>query len=255
MKHTSRFSTWIVVRNNAVGLALLLVIWLILAQFFPSYILPSPGMAFRAAPALLGPAFLPHLGLTLYRVLVGFALAFGAGTALGVLAFTLRLTEHLNSFMAALQVIPGTVLGIILLLVLGVGSWVPIALVALLTLPTVAINTANALAKRDVSLEHYLVSAGGRRRHLVRHLYLPALLPTVQSNLSLGFGLALKVVVLGEFIGTQAGVGYLLNVAAIHFNMQAVLLYLSVILVIGALFEVGQSLLFGLLFEKYFYPG
>ena len=73
------------------------------------------------------------------------------------------------------------------------------------------------------SLEQYLLSAGGSRRHLVRHLYLPALIPTFQSNLSLGFGLSLKVVILGEFIGAQEGLGYLLNVAAIHFDMKAVL--------------------------------
>lgn len=252
MKRSIRFST--AVRNNVVGLGLLLVVWLVLAQFFPSYILPSPARALRAAPAVLNAAFLPHLGLTMYRGVLGFLLAFGTGTVLGILAFTLRLTGHLNSFMVALQVIPGAILGVILLLVLGIGNWVPIALVALLTLPTVAINTANALAKRNLNLEHYLLSAGARRRHLVRHLYLPALIPTIQSNLSLGFGLALKVVILGEFIGAQQGLGYLLNVAAIRFDMQAVLLYLCVVLVISALFEIAQSLLFGLFLEKYFYP-
>lgn len=253
MKRLTRFST--AARNNVVGLGLLLVIWLILARFFPRYILPSPAMVFRAAPSLLSADFLAHLGLTMYRVLIGFVLAFGAGSALGILAFTLHVTPHLNSFMVALQVIPGTILGVVLLLILGVGSGVPVALVALVTLPTVAINTANALAKRDIGLEHYLLSAGGRRRHLVQHLYLPALIPTVQSNLSLGFGLAMKVVVLGEFVGAQAGLGYLLNVAAIHFDMQSVLFYLSVVLLISAVFELAQSLLFGLFLEKYFYPG
>ena len=252
MRHSTRFST--AARNNAVGLLLLLAAWFILAQFFPRYILPSPGMVFSAAPSLLNATFLPHLALTMYRAVVGFLLAFGIGSALGILAFTLHLTEHLNSFMVALQVIPGAILGVILLLVLGIGNWVPIALVTLLTLPTIAINTANALAKRNLNLEHFLLSAGGRRRHLVQHLYLPALIPTVQSNLSLGFGLAIKVVILGEFIGTQKGLGYLLNVAAIRFDMKAVLFYLCVVLVITALFEVAQSFLFGMFLEKYFYP-
>lgn len=253
MKHLTRFST--AARDNLVGLGVLLVIWFILAQFFPSYILPSPVRAFRAAPTLLNAAFLSHLGLTLYRVLAGFILAFGVGSVAGILAFTLHLTPHLNSLMVALQVIPGAILGIILLLVLGIGSRVPIALVALVTLPTVAINTANALAKRDIRLEHYLLSAGGRRRHLVRYLYLPTLIPTMQSNLSIGFGMAIKVVVLGEFIGAQTGLGYLLNVAAIHFNMQAVLLYLCVVLLISVGVEVVQRLLFDLFWGRYLYPG
>ncbi len=252
MRRSTHFS--IAVRNNVVGLAVLVGVWFILALFFPSYILPSPGAVLRAAPAFLNGVFPSHLGSTMYRVAVGFALAFGAGSVLGILAFTLHVTEHLNSVMVALQVIPGTILGIILLLVLGIGSWVPIALVALLTLPTVTINTANALARRNVALEGYLLSAGGRRRHLVKYLYVPALIPTFQSNLSLGFGLSLKVVVLGEFIGAQNGIGYLLNVAAIHFDMKAVLFYLSVVLLVTALFEIAQSFVFAVFLEKYFYP-
>ena len=252
MSHLTRFST--AVRNSLAGLALLLAAWLVLSFFFPGYILPSPAQVLRASPTILDANFAPHLGQTMQRVLIGFLLAFGSGSALGILAFILHLTEHLNSFMVALQVIPGAILGIILLLLFGVGDWTPIALVALLTLPTIAINTANALARRDLSLEQYLLSAGARRRRLVRHLYLPALIPTIQSNLSLGFGLGMKVVVLGEFIGSQDGLGYLLNVAAIRFDMQAVLAYLCVVLVISALFEIGQSLGFSLFLTKYFYP-
>ena len=254
MKLMARFALRTAARNSIVGLALLVAIWFILAQFFPDYILPSPVAVLSTAPTYLDQAFAHHLLLTGYRVVVGFAIAFLAGTALGITAFMLHLTEFLNSFMVALQVIPGVILGVIFLLVLGIGSWVPIALVALLTLPTIAINTANGLAKRSVALEHYLLSAGGSRRHLVKHLYVPALIPTFQSNLSLGFGLSLKVVILGEFIGAQAGIGYLLNVAAIHFNMKAVLFYLGVALLATALFEVGQSLVFGMFLGKYFYP-
>ena len=113
-----------------------------------------------------------------------------------------------------------------------------IALVALLTLPTIAINTANALAKRDLGLEQYLLANGAGRGELVRFLYLPSLVPTVQSNLSLGFALAIKVVILGEYIGSQNGLGYLLNVATIRFDMHSVLGYLCVVLVLSAVFEI-----------------
>lgn len=254
MTRSTRRTLCTAVRNNVVGLVALAGIWLVLALFFPNYILPSPGEVLRATPAYLSGALLPQLGVTLYRVVLGFALAFVAGSALGILAFALHLTEHLNSFMAALQVIPGAILGVILLLVLGIGSRVAIALVALLTLPTIAINTANALNKRNIALEHYLLSVGARRRHLVTHLYVPALIPTFQSNLSLGFGLSLKVVILGEYIGAQDGIGYLLNVAAIHFDMKTVLFYLAVVLLLSALFEIAQSFVFAVFLKKYFYP-
>lgn len=251
MKHLTRFST--TVRNNLVGLAVLAALWILLAAGFPDYIFPSPWTVLRAAPAYLSPAFPNHLALTAYRAGVGFVIAFLGGSALGIAAFLLRLTAHLTSVMVALQVIPGIILGVIFLLLLGIGNHVPIALVAALTLPTVAINTATGLNKRSVALEEYLLSVGGGRGHLIRYLYMPTLIPTFQSNLSLGFGLSLKVVILGEFIGTQDGLGYLLNVAALRFNMSAVLFYLCVALLATTVFEIGQSLLFATLWGKYFY--
>jgi len=252
MKLSKRFFTTIT--NNAIGLLVFIAVWFSLALFFPPYILPSPLVVFRDAPLYLNGDFPHHLALTLYRVLTGFAWAFLLGTALGILAFVLRSTQRVNTFMVSLQVIPGTILGIILLLALGIGDGVPIALVAILTVPTIAINTANALAKRNIALEEYLISAGGRQTHRVKYLFVPALIPTFQSNLTIGFGLSIKVVVLGEFIGSQDGIGYLLNVARIYFNMKEVLFYLLVVLLATALFEVTQNLMFAAFLDKYFYP-
>jgi NitT/TauT family transport system permease protein len=194
------------------------------------------------------------LALTLYRVVAGFAVAFLLGSAAGVLAFLARKTQHLSSLMLALEVIPGTILGIILLLALGLGSAVPIALAALLTMPAIAVNTANALSKKNVALEQYLVSGGAGRRELIKYLYLPTLVPTTQSNLNIGFGLAIKLVILGEFIGAQDGMGYLLNVARIYFNMKEVFFYLLVVVLVSALFQSAQSLLFTVSLRKYFFP-
>jgi NitT/TauT family transport system permease protein len=209
----------------------------------------------NAAPGYLDAAFLANLGLTLYRTLAAFVLSFVLGTALGIGAYMTGLAHRLNSVMLAVEVIPGTILGVILLLMLGLGSAVPIVLATCLTLPTIAINTANALSKKEVTLEGFLRSAGGGRADLIRYLYLPTLVPIFQSNANLGFGMALKVVVLGEFIGCQDGIGYLLNVARIYFGMKEVFFYLCVVLLVTGAFQVGQSLLFGLCLEKYFYAG
>ena len=238
----------------ATGLVVYFAAWFILALFFPPYIIPSPVAVLAGVSSYLPPDFSYQLLLTLYRVLAGFACALLLGSAAGILAFAARKTEHLSSTMLALEVIPGTILGIILLLALGLGSAVPIALAALLTLPAIAINTANALTKKNVALEQYLLSAGGGRRDLIRYLYLPVLVPTSQSNLSIGFGLAIKLVILGEFIGAQDGIGYLLNVARIYFNMKEVFFYLTVVVIATAVFQAGAGLLFSGSLRKYFYP-
>jgi ABC-type nitrate/sulfonate/bicarbonate transport system permease component len=83
---------------------------------------------------------------------------------------------------------------------------------------------------------------------------LPLLIPTLQSNLTLGFGLSLKVVILGEFIGSQDGIGYLLNVSKVYFKMDEVFFYLFVILAMMVCFQIGQNIVFTSFLGKYFYP-
>jgi ABC-type nitrate/sulfonate/bicarbonate transport system permease component len=152
MKRFTHFFTSI--RNNIIAFFLFIIIWFILALFFPPYIVPSPLMIFTQLSSYLHPTFLFHLSLTLYRVFTGFFYAFTLGTLLGILASRMNKVQYLNTLMVLLQVLPGTILGIVFLLVFGIGSKVPIALVAFLTLPAVSINTSNALSKKNVVTVH-----------------------------------------------------------------------------------------------------
>ena len=245
------FST--AIRNSVVGFALFVAAWAAAAPFFPAYVLPSPVAVAGNLGSYVDGAFLGHLAVTLYRVSAGFAVAFVLGTAAGLAAFVMRKTQHLNTLMMALQVVPGTILGIVFLLVFGVGDYTPIALVAFLTLPIIAVNTVNALGGRSEQLEGYLLASGGSRAHLVRYLYLPTLVPAAQSNLTIGFGMALKIAILGEFIGAQSGIGYLLNVARVYFKMEEVFFYLLTVLLVTVCFQAAQSGFFAVFLEKYFF--
>jgi len=230
------------------------MLWALLSLFFPVYIVPSPFAVLGKTPHFLRQGIFSHLTITIFRVLIGFFCAFLIGTITGVLSILINKSLYLNAFMALIQVIPGTILGIIFLLVFGVGNCVPIALVVVLVLPLIAINTSNSLANRNEKMEQYLVSIGGRRRDLYHHVFLPLLIPAFQSNLTIGFGISLKVVILGEFIGSQSGIGYLLNVSKIYFRMDEVFFHLSVIIAIMICFQITQSFLFSVLGKKYFYP-
>jgi NitT/TauT family transport system permease protein len=240
-----------VLRRNFVGFGLFLTAWAFAALFFPAYILPSPLAVLGSMPARLNPAFLHHLGVTLGRVAMGFGAAFVVGTVLGVAGHLLKVTEQLRTLMSAQQVMPGTILGIIFLLLFGVGGGTAIALVCVLTLPLVAINTASGLAKTDPDLIEVLVTLGGGNGDLVRYLYLPTLLPSFQGTLTLGFGLALKVAILGEFVGAQDGLGYLLNAARVYFRMDEVFFYLFIVLLLTLAFQILQSLTFSVGLRRY----
>lgn len=97
------------------------------------------------------------------------------------------------------------------------------------------------------------MTLGSKKSNLFKLVYLPVLVPVLQSNLTLGFSLGVKVVVLGEFIGSQDGLGYLLNTARIFLNMQEVFLYVAVLMVFTLAFQAAASLLFSTFFRNYFF--
>lgn len=252
MKNTQIFISALL--TEAVGVLVILMIWGGVSLLYPPYIIPSPVETLSSISSVLSADLTGHLMITFYRILIGFMIAFIMGTVSGILASLSKAEKFVNSLMVALQVVPGTILGVIFLLMFGIGDGTPIALVAFLTLPTLAINTTNGLLKRSAATENYLHSIQASKWQIVRYSYLPALVPVVQSNFSLGLSMAVKVVVLGEFIGSQNGLGYLLNHARIVFNMKEVFFYLLLLMAFSLAFQALQSLVFSVTLKKYSYP-
>lgn len=240
-------------KNEGVALLLFMCVWGLISMFYPVYVIPSPMDVALGFPGYLPESFSMHLLTTLVRVGTGFGISFVLGSIIGTLAFANGWEAPVNALMSAINILPGMILGVIFLLVFGIGSKTPVALVIFLTLPTITINTVSNLARRDSALEQYLISLGANRGHMLRYLYLPALVPTLINNLSIGLGLAIKVVLMGEFIGSQEGLGYLLNVARIYFNMREVFFYLFLMLVFTLVYQAGLTLLANSLLKKYFY--
>jgi len=102
-------------------------------------------------------------------------------------------------------------------------------------------------------MEEVVSSFNGNSFDRLKYIYLPGLIPTLISNMTLGFSLALKVVILGEFIGSQEGIGYLLNVSRIYFNMNELFFYLTVLIIIMLGFQIMVDFMKELLLKKFFY--
>lgn len=243
------------IKDNLLALGVFLLLWSGVSLCFADYIVPSPLAVFLNLGNLCDQQFVLHLKATLPRLASGFVLSLCLGTLIGVLAFVLNIRVWIETLMVLFQVLPGLVLGIVFLIAFGMGSVVPVCLTVFLTAPLIAVNTANALMKKDPRIENVIRSFSGTRYHLIRDLYLPLLVPTLRANTTLGLVMSLKIVLLGEFLACEDGMGYLLNVSRIYFNMKAVFFYILVILLLIVCFQVLVSLVFGLCFQKYLYPG
>jgi len=239
------------IKKNLIGFVVFLFLWAVLALIFPEYIIPSPWLVIKQIPQFLDHDFGMHLQVTLLRLFSGFVSAFIISTIIGITAYKLSLFEYAENILSLFQVIPGTILAIIFLIIFGVGNAVPISMIIAMSIPIMAINTSTGLRNISREQEEVVYIFGGSTPEVIRYVYIPALVPVFRSNFLIGTGLALKVIVLGEFIGCENGIGFLLSNARTLFRMDQVFFYLLVIMTIALIFQIIINFIFVELFRKY----
>jgi NitT/TauT family transport system permease protein len=190
-----------------------------------------------------------HLGITLLETL----LAFVVGTALGVgfglwLGLSAWVAALLEPYIKAFNAMPRVVLAPIFAMWFGLGIWSKVALGVTLVFFIVFFNVFQGVKDVNPVLIANARMLGASRRQLVRHVYWPSALSWVFSSLHASVGMAFVGAVVGEYLGSAQGVGYLILQAEGSFDINAVLAGLVVLSVCalgldGLISRVERSLL------------
>jgi NitT/TauT family transport system permease protein len=202
---------------------------------------PRPGQIVAALVDLFGSGRIwTHLEATFTAALVGLALGIVAGIVLGVLGALIPLVaELLEPVMTLLNAIPRVILAPLFVIWLGIGIASKVALAFILVAVLIFFTVFTGIRQVDRRLVERIVTLGGGRWALVRHVYLPSVAAWVLGNLKVAVGFAFTGACVGEFVAASRGLGYLLSFAQSTFNsalmMAIVLLIMMVVLVIFAL--------------------
>jgi len=164
-----------------------------------------------------------HLGVTLFETLMAFAVGTGFGLAVGLwLALAPTASAILDPYIKGLNSMPRVILAPIFSVWFGLGVWSKVALGVTLVFFIVFFNVYQGV--REVS-PNVLASArmlGASQRQLLRHVYLPSATSWVFSSLHTSVGLAFVGAVVGEYLGSARGVGYLILQAEGLFDINTV---------------------------------
>jgi NitT/TauT family transport system permease protein len=201
------------------------VVWDIAIRVFDvqSYLVPSPGDAFRAIRADWD--VLSHLTLTTVKeTVIGFGLGAGLGCALAVLMSRWSLVQRLvYPVLIASQAIPVVAIAAPLVIVLGFGLAPKIAIVAFIVFFPVVVNVLDGLASVDRDLLNLARIMGGTPLRVLLLIELPATLTPLFSALKLGATYAVTGAVLGEWTASLTpGLGNYLLVQNSRLNTDAV---------------------------------
>lgn len=180
----------------------------------PAFILPSPLMvAMRFMRALADGTLTYHAAMTLLQVLLGLFAGVSAALLLGYAVARSRLFERMVSpFLVASQAVPIVAIAPLLVIWFGPGMFSKVLIGALIVFFPVLVNTVVGLHAVPRSLYELMRSLRASRWQTLRLLEIPAAMPVFLGGLRIGATLSVIGSVVGELVGSDRGLGFLINV-------------------------------------------
>ncbi len=194
----------------AIGLWYLIVF---LADF-PAFILPTPDQVWaRMYTSLLDGSLIRHSLVTLSEVLAGLALGVLLATVLGyLLAKSEYLDRLLSPYIVASQSVPIVAIAPLLVIWFGPGLLSKVLIGALIVFFPVLVNIVVGLRSVSPDLRDLMRSLQATRWQMLHMLEIPAALPVLLGGLRIGATLSVIGAVVGEYVGADRGLGFLINV-------------------------------------------
>jgi NitT/TauT family transport system permease protein len=211
--HQAGLSRWFLPLSLLFGLA----VWQALAWsgWQPAFILPSPGqVALRFWQSGTDGTLVRHTLATLEEVLLGLLVGTLLATAMGYLiASSPTLERMLAPYLVASQAIPVIAIAPLLVIWFGPGLFSKVLICSLIVFFPVLVNTVVGLRAVPKNLHDLMRSLHATPLQVLRYLEIPAAMPIFLGGLRIGATLSVIGAVVGEFVGSDRGLGFLINVA------------------------------------------
>jgi putative hydroxymethylpyrimidine transport system permease protein len=242
--------SWLRVHNISILLLVgFFLLWEFVVRFghVPSFILPPPSRVFWTFFVRF-PFLLAHGTTTAFEIVLGMVLGASGGIGLGVMIFySPSLERAIYPLIIASQMVPIFAIAPLLVLWFGYGIWPKAAVAALIVFFPIVVNTVDGF--RSVSSEtiDLLHSLRASEWQIFRKIRLPAGLPSLFSGLKIGATLSVVGATIGEWIGGQRGLGYLMLRSKTLLRMEVVFAAILMLSFLGMALFGGLSVA-----ERYF---
>lgn len=224
-------------------LAVILAAWMLVTRpgGLPAYLLPPPGAVFDTLwTGMTDGSYWPHIRFTLYSTLLGYTIGSVAAVATGILiAESETFEKFVFPIVVAVQSMPKVALAPLILVWFGFGIASKVVLVALICFFPLLVNTIHGMRQTDPELVEMCHSFCRSRVFIFLHVKLPSAAGSIFAGLQIGIVLALIGAVVGEFIASEQGVGYLIGSATV--NMGVATMFAGVLL-LAAFGMTGSAL-------------
>ena len=225
--------------------ALVIALWQLVADHggLPQYILPSPT---ETLATLFEPRnrWIENTLVTATEIFGGFLLAVVIGVGIALLFSWSRLTLMLlMPLLVSLNMIPKVALGPLIIVWFGYGMGTNTAIAFAICFFPIVITTARGLSEIEPELLYLARTVNASKWQIFRKIQFPGALPYIFSGMKVSAVLAVAGAVVGEFIGSEKGLGYLMLQVQINLDTATMFMAVLMITLIGVVLYGAVALL------------
>ena len=231
--------TFFVVLTRILLLIALIGIWELAADlnWADPFIISSPSRIVKQLVALYNNGSLwLHISTTLNETLLAFLLSTVIGAVAAVLLFMISpLRRVLEPYIVILNSLPKIALGPLIIIWVGIGTKAIVTMGILICVVITTINMLNGFLNVSNEKIMLLKSMGANKLQILSKLIFPATLPNFIATLKINLGMAWVGVIMGEYLSSQAGLGYLLVYGGQIFLLDLVMTSIVILCVLSGI--------------------
>ena len=243
-----------VVATRISVLIIFLAFWQIASdlKWIDSFLFSSPSRILTTIKDLYSSGELfAHIGTTLYETVLGFMIASALGIAIAVvLWWSETLRKVFEPYIVVINSLPKIALGPLIIIWFGAGTKSIVFMAVIITVIVTVINMLAGFIETDKNKILLLRSMGANKWQIFTKLVFPAALPTLISTLKINVGMSWIGSVMGEYLVSKQGIGYLIVYGGQVFKLDLVMSSTFILCVLAGLMYAVVALLEKILVKR-----
>jgi len=244
----------LIVLTQILILITLITIWELLAhyQIINTFISSSPSRIVKTIIDLHNQNNLyNHIWITIYETI----LSFGLGTIIGIIIAVILwwnnfIYKVIDPYLTVINSLPKVALGPILIIFFGANMNSIIIMALLISVIVTIITVYNGFNETDPNKIKLLKSLNATKWQIFKMVILPSSYPTIISSLKINISMSLIGVIMGEFLVSKEGIGYLIMYGSQVFNLNLVMSGIIILMIVSIIMYKAVSYIEKILIKK-----
>lgn len=232
----------------------IIVVWELLAKYevINTFISSSPSRIVSTIIKLYNEQNLfNHIWTTIYETII----SFGIGTIIGILMAIILwwnsfIYKVIDPYLTIINSLPKVAIGPIIIIYFGANIKSIIIMALLISVIVTVITVYNGFVSTDQNRINLLKSFKASKYQIFKYAILPSSYPTIISSLKINISMTLIGVIMGEFLVSKEGIGYLITYGSQVFNLNLVMSGIIILLIVSYLMYLIVSYMEKILIKK-----